>query len=155
MFQLVTRSVLYKICRLLLSGTSVKWRQTLNLIKSYFCKMDKASFCLDLSVCVCWGWGKLQLIHKFLHLSLDPKVEHLAGLLTLCVCYMCGATATATLIENAWLDVTGYSNSKMHYPANQKLTSYLISGFSERRFPIISKETREKRHSSFTRRKGN
>lgn len=117
--------------------------------------MDKASFCLDLSVCVCWGWGKLQLIHKFLHLSLDPKVEHLAGLLTLCVCYMCGATATATLIENAWLDVTGYSNSKMHYPANQKLTSYLISGFSERRFPIISKETREKRHSSFTRRKGN
>lgn len=53
MFQLVTRSVLYKICRLLLSGTSVKWRQTLNLIKSYFCKMDKASFCLDLSVCVC------------------------------------------------------------------------------------------------------
>lgn len=52
MFQLVTSSVLYEICRLLLSGTSVKWRQTLNLIKSYFYKMDKASFCLDLSVCV-------------------------------------------------------------------------------------------------------
>lgn len=42
-FELVMSSVLmYKICRLLLSVTSVKWRQALNLSKSYFCKMDKA-----------------------------------------------------------------------------------------------------------------
>lgn len=63
MFQLVTSSVIiYKICRLIFVWNICKMETGIKSHKSYFCKMNKAWFCVHFQcVCVLCG-GKEQLI---------------------------------------------------------------------------------------------